>query len=956
MRDVLELGGSLGFLDELYETFQEQPAAVDASWYEVLDGQAAPGINGYAPANGHAPAPGSNGQRARAGNGQANGHAARAGGNGHATLTPAFVRPGAVTMSPIVAQPQKSVWPLVNAFRSRGHFAANLDPLGLLETARVVELEPATWGFTDRELDQVIEPTGVHGLPRATLRELVATLSRIYAGSVGLEFMHISSPARRSWLAERMETTLLQTLPTDVRTRMLALLINSETFERFCHTKYPGTKRFSLEGSESLIPLLDLVLTHGARLGAIEAVMGMAHRGRLTTIEQILRRPGRDLFAEFEDVEPEKALGGGDVKYHLGYSTDRVDPNGHSMHVSLTFNPSHLEAVDPVVVGRVRAKQTRHNDFEHRRVLGLLVHGDAAFAGQGLVPETLQLSSLPGYRTGGTVHLIVNNQVGFTASPAEQRSTPYCTDVAKMLECPIWHVNGEDLDALAHVVQIACEYRAQFQSDVVIDMYCYRKYGHNENDEPAFTQPVMYDRIKTKASPVEVYAKRLVDAGLVASDEVTAMTQRRVAELDAELEAARAAKRRPVGASMTAMWQGYRGGMADAPEDPETRVERPLLEAIAQSMTELPPGFHAHPKIVRLLEQRAQMGRGERPLDWGMGELLAYGTLLYQGINVRMSGQDSARGTFSHRHAIVTDIVNGREHLVLGQLAPEQGQCRIYDSPLSEAGVLGFEFGYSLDYPDALVLWEAQFGDFANGAQAIVDQFITSSEDKWKRLSGIVLLLPHGFEGQGPEHSSARLERYLQMCAEQNIQVAQPTTPAQMFHLLRGQVLRRLRKPLVVMTPKSLLRLPAASSNLDELATGTFHRILPDTTADRSKVTRVLACSGKIYYTLAEERAKRKDPTTAIIRLEKLYPWWPHLVDAALAPYAGLKELFWVQDEPSNMGAASFLAPRLEALVAGRGIKLEMISRAESASPATGSHKAHVIEERQILDAAFKGR
>jgi 2-oxoglutarate dehydrogenase E1 component len=855
-------------------------------------------------------------------------------------------------MSPIVAQQIPSVWPLVNAFRSRGHFAASLDPLGLLETALIVELDPATWGFTKSDDARVIDPTGVHGMPRASIAELLAHLKRIYASSVGLEFMHISSPARRSWLAERMESLLPKPLPAKVRTRMLSLLINAEQFERFCHTKYPGTKRFSLEGSESLIPMLDLVLTHSARHGAIEAVLGMAHRGRLTTIEQILHRPGRDLFGQFEDVEPEKALGGGDVKYHLGFSCDHVDPNGNAIHVSLAFNPSHLEAVDPVVVGRVRAKQVRHGDVEMRRVVGVLVHGDAAFAGQGLVPETLQLSSLPGYRTGGTIHLIVNNQVGFTASPAEQRSTPYCTDVAKMLECPIWHVNGEDLDALARVVEMACEYRAQFASDVVIDMYCYRKYGHNENDEPAFTQPIMYDRIKTKQSPVEVYSQRLVAEGVVTAAEVAAMTQRRVAELDTELEAAKAAKSRPSIAAMTAMWRGYRGGITEEPEDVDTRVMRPVLETIAQSMTEIPPGFTAHPKIVRLLEQRAQMGKGERPLDWGMAEMLAYGSLLYGGTNVRMSGQDCARGTFSHRHAIITDIHTGREHMLLGGLNPDQGQCRIYDSPLSEAGVLGFEFGYSLDYPDALVLWEAQFGDFANGAQVIIDQFITSSEDKWKRLSGIVLLLPHGYEGQGPEHSSARLERYLQMCAEHNIQVAQPTTPAQMFHLLRGQVLRRLRKPLVVMTPKSLLRLPAASSPLDDFATGRFERILADPTADPAKVTRALFCTGKIYYELVEERARRKAEHVAIVRIEKLYPWWPQLITQSIEKYTGLRDVKWVQDEPCNMGAGTFVTPRLEKVLPA-GAKLEFIARVESASPATGSHKAHVIEEQQIFAAAF---
>jgi 2-oxoglutarate dehydrogenase E1 component len=768
--------------------------------------------------------------------------------------------------------------------------------------------------------------------------------------------MHIASAAKREWLAERMETRLATPVDVDTRKRMLQHLINAEQFERFCHVKYPGTKRFSLEGSESLIPMLDLVLGHGARLGAIEAVLGMPHRGRLTTLESILRRPSRDLFAQFEDVEPEKAMGGGDVKYHMGFSTDRTDADGNTMHVSLSFNPSHLEAVDPVVLGRVRAKQLRHGDVEQRQVLGVLIHGDAAFAGQGLVTETLQFMGLPGYRTGGTVHIIVNNQVGFTASPAEQRSTPYCTDVAKMIECPIWHVNGEDLDAVSHVIAMALEYRVQFGSDVIIDMYCYRKYGHNENDEPSFTQPIMYERIHHKQSPVEVYAERLIRDGVVTADEVAAMTAARVAGLTGELEAAKATKQRPDTPAMTAMWRGYTGGQFERPDEIDTRAPRALLGAIAAGMSEVPPGFTPHPKIVRLLEQRAQMGRGERPLDWGMAELLAYGSLLSQGVNVRLSGQDCGRGTFSHRHAIITDIKNGREHLILGGLHADQGQCRIYDSPLSEAGVLGFEYGFSLDYPDALVLWEAQFGDFVNGAQVILDQFIISSEDKWKRLSGLTLLLPHGYEGQGPEHSSARLERFLQSCAEHNIQVAQPTTPAQMFHLLRRQVLRRARKPLIVMTPKSLLRLPAAASTLDELADGTFHRVLPDRDADPAQVTRALYCSGRIYYDLIEERARRHDPTIAIIRIEKLYPWWPELVADAVAPYAQLREIVWVQDEPANMGPATFVAPRLEPLCHARGVGLDIVSRAESASPATGSHKAHVLEQQQILRAAFDRR
>jgi 2-oxoglutarate dehydrogenase E1 component len=626
------------------------------------------------------------------------------------------------------------------------------------------------------------------------------------------------------------------------------------------------------------------------------------------------------------------------------------------MHVSLSFNPSHLEAVDPVVLGRVRAKQTRHGDVEHRRVLGVLVHGDAAFAGQGLVPETLNLMSLPGYRTGGTLHVIVNNQVGFTASPQEQRSTAYATDVAKMIECPIWHVNGEDLDAVAQVVEMAMEYRTQFASDVVVDMYCYRKYGHNEMDEPSFTQPIMYDRIQHKPSIVEIYGERLATENVVTPAERKAMAEARQAHLEDELAAAKGATVRPRAPALTGLWRGYKGGPAREVPDVDTGAPREILEQIAKSIATPPAGFTPHPKIVRLLEQRAQMGKGQRPLDWGMGELLAYGSLLWGGANVRLSGQDCARGTFSHRHALITDVKTGAEHLVLGQLHHDQGQCRIYDSPLSEAGVLGFEFGYSLDYPDALVMWEAQFGDFANGAQVIIDQFIVACEDKWNRLSGLVLLLPHGYEGQGPEHSSARLERYLQSCAEDNIVVAQPTTPAQMFHLLRRQVLRAWRKPLVVMTPKSLLRLPAASSTIDELTTGTFQRVMHDAAADPAQVTRAVFCTGKLYYELVEARKARGDTSTAIIRLEQLYPWYPEKVAASVERYAGLKDVVWTQDEPANMGALTFVLPRLRAALAARSLPVRAVSRDESASPATGSHKAHELEHERLMRQTFEGK
>jgi 2-oxoglutarate dehydrogenase E1 component len=916
-RDVLALSGSLTFVDELYEQYCDSPNDVDPSWVAEF------GLPPRPPA-------------------RTNGHSTQPPIASSETLRDAGASAAAVG--------------LVNAFRSRGHFDAALDPLGLVEVLPQDELTASGWGVNGSDEAAIVAGHGVASLGAIALRDLVAHLRRVYSGTVGLEFMHIASAGKRGWLAAKMESQLLT--PVDAKTQRLILnsLISAEQFERFCHVKYPGTKRFSLEGSETLIPALELVLTHGARLGAIEAVIGMAHRGRLTTLTQLMKRAPRDLFAEFEDVEPEASMGGGDVKYHLGYSTDRVDANGKHMHVSLSFNPSHLEAVDPVVLGRVRAKQTRHGDVEHRQVMGVLVHGDAAFAGQGLVPECLNLMNLPGYRTGGTVHLVVNNQVGFTASPAEQRSTPYCTDVAKMIECPIWHVNGEDADAVARVIEMAMEYRTQFASDVIIDMYCFRKYGHNEMDEPSFTQPLMYERIQKKESPVDVYTRKLLGQGTVDAAYVATTTAGFVAALETELGAAKATKQRPKLSAMSAMWRGYRADKYTAPDEVDTRVSRERLAEISASLTSVPDGFTPHPKIVRLLEQRAQMGRGEKSLDWGMAEILAYGSLLRQGTNVRLTGQDCGRGTFSHRHAVIADVKNGSEHLVLGRLHADQGQCRIYDSPLSEAGVLGFEFGYSLDYPDALVLWEAQFGDFANGAQVIIDQFIVASEDKWNRYSGLTLLLPHGYEGQGPEHSSARLERFLQSAAEENIQVAQPSTPAQMFHLLRRQAMRGWRKPLIVMTPKSLLRLPAAASTIDELADGKFHRVMHDSTAVPAKVTRVLFCSGRIYYDLVDERTKLNDETVAIVRIEKLYPWWDECVVASMMNYSNLKDVMWVQDEPANMGPQFFVAPRLEKLASERKTRFTAVSRLESASPATGSHKAHVLEQQQILRAAFAAK
>jgi 2-oxoglutarate dehydrogenase E1 component len=918
-KDLAHLGQNLAVIDELYEQYCNDPRSVDPGFRALFEGRTPPARKVPLMPS---PAPG--------------------------TTTPVHeIRAAHGDEAPA------SLWRLLQAYRAHGHQVANLDPLGLLHQPEVPELEPAFHGFGPDDWHRPLSAVGSKWARGVSLERIVGQLQETYCGSIALEFMHISSPEKKQWLAERMEQTAGVVPNRDLRMAMLEQVVAAETFEHFCHSKFPGTKRFSLEGGEGLRPLLEGVLDHAGRLGTLESVLGMAHRGRLTVLTQIMGRRPRDLFSEFEDIDPESTLGSGDVKYHMGYSHDRVDRDGNEMHLSLTFNPSHLEAVNPVVIGRVRAKQRRYQDDEHKKILGILIHGDAAFAGQGLVAETLQLGSLHGYRSGGTVHVIVNNQIGFTASPSEYRSTPYCTDVAMMVQCPIWHVNGEDLDAVAHVVEMAMEYRAAFHSDVVIDMFCYRKYGHNEMDEPSFTNPLMYKAIQAKKSVATIYSDKLKAEGVVSQETIDGIRAEKRHFLEEELKAGKAAESRPKVSSMKGVWEGYVGGPEDGVPDVDTGVPGEQLAMIAERMTTLPEGFNAHPKVRRLLDTRGEMARGGKPIDWGMAELLAYGSILWEGFGVRLSGQDCSRGTFSHRHAVATDLDTGEEHLTLSALHPDQGRCRIYDSPLSEAGVLGFEFGYSLDRPDALIMWEAQFGDFANGAQVIIDQFIIASEDKWYRLSGLVLLLPHGYEGQGPEHSSSRIERYLQSCAEDNIQVCQPSTPAQMFHLLRRQIHRPWRKPLVVATPKSLLRLPEARSDQSEFVGGRFHRFIGDPSVWADGVHRVLLCSGRVYYDLVRERARRGGEGVAIIRAEQLYPWRPELLKEVCAPFTNAKDVVWVQDEPENMGPWGFLQPKLIEIFGADRVKL--VSREASASPATGSSKAHAIEQAAILEAAFGG-
>lgn len=949
-KDLLELAGSLSLLDELYARYQADPGSIDPSWRRLFESSSA--IQPTNGSNGHAQLVGGNGHGQRAYAGNALGAALAEAAAAQPTELEARLEP-----EPTVEARYARVFALVNAYRVRGHLEAQLDPLDHLPRKPHADLDFRSWGFNDADLDAVVPNGGLFGIDHAPLREILRRLRATYCSSIGIEMMHIPESDRRSWLQQRVEPTLNQpTLDRETKLFILERMAAAEVFESFVHTKFVGTKRFSLEGGDSLIPLLELVLERAALHGVEESVIGMAHRGRLNVLANIMGKSAADIFAEFEDIDPESMFGGGDVKYHLGFSSDRKTRTGHAMHLSLAFNPSHLEAVDPVVLGRVRAKQRRRFDTEHRRVLGLLIHGDAAFAGQGLVPESLNLSNLRGYRTGGTVHVIVNNQIGFTTMPMSSRSTLYCTDIAKAIGAPIFHVNGDDPEAVAQVVRLAMDYRKEFQQDVIIDLFCYRKYGHNEGDEPSFTQPLLYQKIQHHPTPRQVYAQKLIDDGVIDKTEAEAVVKRQHSQLEQQFAEKR--KVRPQISALHGYWSGYVGGPDASVPDVDTGVPLERLKMITQRITELPEGFRPHPTVARILSQRRLMGTGEQTVDWGMGEHLAFGSLVDAGILVRLSGQDSRRGTFSQRHAVVIDQRSEEEYIPLQHIRNGQGRFRVYDSPLSEAGVLGFEFGYALDYPDGLVCWEAQFGDFVNGAQVIIDQFITSAEDKWKRLNGLVMLLPHGFEGQGPEHSSARFERFFELAAEDNIQILYPTTPAQYFHLLRRQVKRRWRKPAIVMTPKSLLRLPAARSPLADFEKGRFQRILSDPNPPSlDEVRRVVLCTGKIYYELADEREKRKKAgdriaaSTAIMRIEQLYPLSDGDVAKALDEYDHAEEVVWTQEEPRNMGAHNHIMLKLMAVAAHRTVK--SVCRAESASPATGSYKAHQMEQQQLLNKSF---
>jgi 2-oxoglutarate dehydrogenase E1 component len=850
------------------------------------------------------------------------------------------------------ARAQAAVTRLIDAYREYGHYLADLDPLKLSPRRPMHEqLELSAFGLTDADLDRVFynRLSGPEG-GAATLREVIAILRETYCRTIGVEFMHIRDTQVRKWLLERMEPTRNRP-PFDIRKkrRIIYKLNAAELFETFLHRNYVGQKRFSLEGGEMLIPLLDAIVERAGSQGVREIVMGMPHRGRLNVLANILDKPYGMIFNEFEGNLPETVAGDGDVKYHLGFSADHVTADKKTVHLTLTPNPSHLEAVDPVVEGRMRAKQRRFLDKDRRLGVPILIHGDAAFAGQGLVAETLNLSQLPGYKTGGTIHIVVNNQIGFTTAPSEGRSTRYCTDVAKMIEAPIFHVNGEDPQAVITVGELAFDFRQAFGRDVVIDMVCYRRHGHNEGDEPAFTQPIMYEKIKNRISIRELYTEQLVMSGELSSQEAETIAETFSEKLQEVFEEVRR------GASEPPAPRGFAGPWAGlSPQHTfdtvETGVSYETLRRIAEASVKAPDGFAVNPKLTRLLSGRVKAVEERGAVDWATGEMLAFGSLLEQETPVRLSGQDSRRGTFSQRHAVIVDMKTGERWIPLNHIREGQAEFCVYDSLLSEAAVLGFDYGYSLDEPHMLIMWEAQFGDFANGAQVIIDQFIASAESKWGRASGLVMLLPHGYEGQGPEHSSARLERFLQLCAGENIQVTVPTTPAQYFHLLRRQVRRDFRKPLIVMTPKSLLRHKLAVSPVDHLTVGHFRDVLDDpTTPDRAR--RVLLCSGKIYYDLIARRTESggaKD--VAVIRIEQLYPWPADELKSVLDRYRSAREWVWVQEESQNMGAWTFAAPRLEALL---GVDIPYVGRDASASPATGSKVVHDREQAEIVEAAI---
>ncbi len=849
---------------------------------------------------------------------------------------------------------------MIRVYRVRGHLIANFDPLGLEGKALHPELDPKSYGFHEADMDRPIFINNVLGLETATPREILKVLRETYCSSIGVEFMHMQEPEERSWIQRRIEGAHNHTKFTFKGKKFIyQRLVEAEGFEQFLDKKYTGTKRFGLDGGESLIAALEQILKRSSQLGVNEVVLGMPHRGRLNVLASIMNKPYMAMFAEFMGLasRPDDIMGSGDVKYHLGTSADRVFA-GHTVHLSLTANPSHLEAVNTVVLGKVRAKQEKIGDEDRKIIMGLLMHGDAAFAGQGLVPETLDLSQLKGYRTGGTVHFIVNNQIGFTTAPTKSRSSPYPSDIAKGIQAPIFHVNGDDPEAVVHVARIASEFRHEFNRDVVIDMFCYRRHGHNEGDEPMFTQPIMYKAIKKHPTTRDIYARQLEREGVLAKGEAQNIMQAFDSELEKDFEAATGYK--PNKADwLEGQWKGLVQLTGEEElQNHESSASIELLNEVGLAISSVPEDFELNKKIVRQLNAKRAMIENGKGIDWATAEALAFGTLLIEGTGVRLSGQDCGRGTFSHRHCVLVDQRNENRYFPLSEIRDGQAQFEVMDSPLSEAGVLGFEYGYSLADPHTLVLWEAQFGDFANGAQVIIDQFIASGESKWLRMSAVCMLLPHGFEGQGPEHSSARPERYLQLCAEDNMQVVNITTPANYFHALRRQMRRNFRKPLIVMSPKSLLRHKLVVSSMGEMGPDThFRRVITeiDNLALDKNVRRIVICSGKIYYDLLQARRDAKIDDVAIVRVEQLYPWPGTSLYKQLNRYSNA-EVVWTQEEPANMGSWFFVYPRLLSMfdkLDGVNKRPVFIGRNAAASPATGFAKVHKQEQDEIIERSL---
>lgn len=921
---------NVGYIEDLLSQYQQDPHSVDPSWRYFFEGMELSAETEPAPVA-HTSTPVSNG-------------AINGSGNGNFSA-------------------EAKVAELIMAYRELGLLLANTDPLSPPKATHPL-LELSQFELTSADLSKTFSAGHLLGIGAAKLSDIIARARETYCGPIGVEFTHIQNSVERNWLQEKLESSRTEKkLTAETRKLILKRLTESETFERFLHTRYVAQKRFSIEGAEGLIPALDCMIETGALLGAQEFVVGMAHRGRLNVLRHTFGKKAEHILTEFEGTyKTDTSMGEGDVKYHKGYSSDITTRDGKQVHLSLASNPSHLEFINPVIEGVARAKQAQRNDKDRSQVIPIAIHGDAAFAGQGVCYETLNLSQLPGYTTGGTLHVVVNNQVGFTTSPDEGRSTSYSTDLAKMLEVPIFHVNGDDAEALWYVSKLCVEYRQKFKKDVFIDLICYRKHGHNEGDEPSFTQPTLYKKIKGHPSPREVYAKSLIAAGLVTSEEAEQLVQTVTQSLTEAQTKTKAESPTPFVSVFEGVWKTLRRPQEeDLFKTVKTSVDAQTLKEIAERLNQIPSNFHLHPKLNRFFEARLKAIQDGKGIDWGNGEALAFGSMVLEGHAVRLSGQDAGRGTFTHRHCELHDFENGETLIPLNHIRETQARFDVFNSHLSESGVLGFEYGYSIADPNTLVIWEAQFGDFANGAQVIIDQFITSTESKWQRMSGLTLLLPHGFEGQGPEHSSARLERFLQLCGKNNINVCNLTTPAQLFHAFRRQLKREFRKPLVIMSPKKLLRYPAAVSTLSDFSEGSFQEAIDDpafaSTKDAAAARRVILCSGKVYYDLIAEREEKKITGIAAVRVEQIYPWPAATLAKILARYPKA-EIIWAQEEPRNMGAWSFVFNTwsggfelFQEKVGNRPIRY--VGREVGAAPAVGSHKLHEAEQAELIQKAL---